>query len=188
MYQPLGEDPQTEDSKPTPLGSWGSSELRYLLMVSQNCGNPVRDTETLPSCTKHATYKRDSEAGDTQDARACLCLMLSRQGYLDIHMLSWFLHGVWNYVRTSDRNHHVLNVLHWSHHHCTNFHTVVTKLCGSCLGMLWLQDKSWHGFSKLIPSADTSQSLSRVFEEMCLIPTPKLMRRATNIRSTSLLE
>lgn len=66
MYQPLGEDPQTEDGKPTSLGSWGSSELRYLLMVSQNCGNPVRDTETLPSCTKHATYKRDSEAGDTQ--------------------------------------------------------------------------------------------------------------------------
>lgn len=144
--------------------------------------------ETLPSCPKHAMLKRDNEAGDTHDARACLYLILSRQSHLHIYMLSWFLHGVWNYVRTSDRNHCVLNVLHWSHHHCMNFHTVLTKLCGSCLGMLWLQDKSWHGFFKLFPSADTSQSLQEFVKRLCLIPTPKLMIRATNFSSTSLLE
>lgn len=113
--------------------------------------------ETLPSRPKHTVFKRDSEAGGTNDARACLYLVLSRQSCLDIHMLSRFLHGVWNYVRSSDSNHYVLNVLHWSHHHCMNFHTVVTKLRGSCLGMLWLQDKSWHRSFQLIPSAGLCQ-------------------------------
>lgn len=140
--------------------------------------------ETLPSCPKHVTLKR-SEAGDIYDARACLYLLPSRQSYLHIHVLSWCLHGVWNYVRTSDSNHYVLSVLHWSHHPCMNFHTVVTKLCGSCLGMLWLQDKSRQGLFMLIPSADTSQS----FQEFLKRCVSSLLRNwATNFSSTSLLE
>lgn len=117
-----------------------------------------------------------------------LFMPYAQQSYLEIHMLFWFLHTAWYCVSTNDSNHHVLNVLHWSHQHCMNFHAVVTKLCASCFGMHWLHSKTWYGFFRLIPSASTSQSLSRVFEGIFLIPTPKVLSNATHFNSTSLLE
>lgn len=119
------------------------------------------------------------------DVRSCLCLMHSRQSYLEIHMLFWFLHAGWCYVSTND---HVLGVLHWSRQHCTSFHAAMTQLSGSRFGMHRLQRKTQYGFFRLIPFAGTSLSLSRVFEGIFLLTTPKMLGNTTHFNSTGLLE
>lgn len=151
---------------------WGwqtciSGELGFLRAgTCQSWSNPVRDMETLPSCPKHSTFKRDTEAGDIHMMQGLVCILCSADRAICTSTCFADCFMVFMEWRTNDSNHYVLDVLHWSHHHCMNFHTVVTKLCGSCPGMLWLQDKSWHGFFKLIPSADTSQSFQEFLKRL----------------------